>query len=53
MATVGMFDNSYFDNSKSDKTDYVQQLEGFVFEKKSDINIIYIFLYKCPEEHRF
>jgi hypothetical protein len=34
MATVGMFDNSYFDNSKSQKTDYVRQLEGLVFEKK-------------------
>ncbi len=33
-ATVGMFDNSYFDNSKSQKTDYVRQLEGLVFEKK-------------------
>jgi hypothetical protein len=32
-----MFDNSYFDNSKSDKTDYVRRLEGLVFEKKSDI----------------
>jgi hypothetical protein len=28
-----MFDNSYFDNSKSQKTDYVQQLEGLVFTK--------------------
>jgi hypothetical protein len=35
--TVGMFDNSYFDNSKSDKTDYVRRLEGLVFEKKKDI----------------
>jgi hypothetical protein len=33
MATVGMFDNSYFDNSKSQKMDYVRQLEGLVFEK--------------------
>jgi hypothetical protein len=33
-ATVGMFDNSYFDNSKSQKTDYVRQLEGLVFDKK-------------------
>jgi hypothetical protein len=33
-ATVGMFDNSYFDNSKSQKTDYVRQLEDLVFEKK-------------------
>ena len=32
--TVGMFDNSYFDNSKSDKTDYVRRLEGLVFKKK-------------------
>ncbi len=40
-ATVGMFDNSYFDNSKSDKTDYVRRLEGLVFEKKSDIIYIY------------
>jgi hypothetical protein len=32
-----MFDNSYFDNSKSDKTDYVQRLEGLLFEKKIDI----------------
>jgi hypothetical protein len=29
-----MFDNSYFDNLKSQKTDYVRQLEGLVFEKK-------------------
>jgi hypothetical protein len=29
-----MFDNSYFDNSKSQKTDYVRQLEGVVFDKK-------------------
>ena len=29
-----MFDNSYFDNSKSQKTDYVRQLEGLVFDKK-------------------
>jgi len=29
-----MFDNSYFDNSKSQKTDYVRPLEGFVFEEK-------------------
>ena len=29
-----MFDNSYFDNSKSEKSDYVRQLEGLVFEKK-------------------
>jgi hypothetical protein len=30
----GMFDNSYFDNSKSEKTDYVGPLlEGLVFEK--------------------
>jgi hypothetical protein len=28
-----MFDNSYFDNSKSQKTDYVRQLEGLVFDK--------------------
>jgi hypothetical protein len=34
MGTVGMFDNSYFDNSKSQKTDYVRQLEGLVFDKK-------------------
>ncbi len=33
-ATVGMFDNSYFDNSKSQKTDYVRHLEGLVFDKK-------------------
>jgi hypothetical protein len=32
-----MFDNSYFDNSKSDKTDYVRRLEGLIFEEKSDI----------------
>ncbi len=31
--TGGMFDNSYFDNSKSEKSDYVRQLEGLVFEK--------------------
>jgi hypothetical protein len=31
---VGMFDNSYFDNSKSQKNDYVRQLEGLVFDKK-------------------
>jgi hypothetical protein len=30
-----MFDNSYFDNSKSEKSDYVRQLEGLVFEKKN------------------
>jgi hypothetical protein len=29
-----MFDNSYFDNSKSEKSDYVRYLEGLVFEKK-------------------
>jgi hypothetical protein len=29
-----MFENSYFDNSKSQKTDYVRQLEGLVFHKK-------------------
>jgi hypothetical protein len=29
-----MFDNSYFNNSKSQKTDYVRQLEGLVFDKK-------------------
>ena len=29
-----MFDNSYFDNSKSEKSDFVRQLEGLVFEKK-------------------
>jgi hypothetical protein len=34
LSTVGMFDNSYFDNSKSDKTDYVRRLEGLIFEKK-------------------
>jgi hypothetical protein len=28
-----MFDNSYLDNSKSEKSDYVRQLEGLVFEK--------------------
>ncbi len=28
-----MFDFSYFNNSKSQKTDYVRQLEGLVFEK--------------------
>ena len=33
MDTGGMFDNSYFDNSKSEKTDYVPLLEGLVFEK--------------------
>jgi hypothetical protein len=32
--TGGMFDNSYFDNSKSEKSDYVRQLEGLVFVKK-------------------
>ena len=41
MSTGGMFDNSYFDNSKSNKTDYVRRLEGLVFEKKSDIIYIY------------
>ena len=29
-----MFDNSFFDNSKSEKSDYVRYLEGLVFEKK-------------------
>jgi hypothetical protein len=29
-----MFDNSYFDNSKSEKSDYVRHLDGLVFEKK-------------------
>ena len=28
-----MFDNSYFDNSKSQKTDYVRQLEGHFLTK--------------------
>ena len=32
--TDGMFYNSYFDNSKSEKSDYVRYLEGLVFEKK-------------------
>jgi hypothetical protein len=45
-----MFDNSYFDNSKSDKTDYVRQLEGLVFEEKSDI--IYIYIYRERERER-
>jgi hypothetical protein len=35
MDTGGIFDNSYFDNSKSDKTDYIRLLEGLVFEKKN------------------
>jgi hypothetical protein len=38
-ATVGMFDNSYFDNSKRQKTDYVRQLGGLVYKK---INIFII-----------
>jgi hypothetical protein len=32
--TAGMFYNSYFDNSKSEKSNYVRELEGLVFEKK-------------------
>jgi hypothetical protein len=32
--TGGMFYNSYFDNSKSEKSNYVRELEGLVFEKK-------------------
>ena len=32
--TGGMLDKSYFDNSKSEKSDYVRQLEGLVFVKK-------------------
>ncbi len=47
-----MFDNSYFDNSKSDKTDYVRRLEGLVFEKKSDNVYIYIYIYRERERER-
>jgi hypothetical protein len=47
--TVGMFDNSYFDNSKSDKTEYVRRLEGLVFEKKK---WYYIYIYIERERER-